>query len=223
MRFYAFLTIVSVLALVLAAPHPQSDRRGVPGQILPASPHESLENYSPVSLSTSTFNSHAEADGKEDEPPVKSPTSALILKATAIGKSALGRSHDEPAAYVDYPLSEYKGKAASFVLRIALEAKSPSDAGFKKLVETVKAAGQLVDSGAAFFSGKTLTKLSRPVIILKKTQKSKLKLGWSDKDLIGMKFNTADISVASSWRGNTTSMVRAYDVEPYHNIDVTSC
>ncbi|GAW01358.1 hypothetical protein LENED_002948 [Lentinula edodes] len=181
MRFYAFLTIVSVLALVLAAPHPQSDRRGVPGQILPASPHESLENYSPVSLSTSTFNSHAEADGKEDEPPVKSPTirvpsGALILKATAIGKSALGRSHDEPAAYVDYPLSEYKGKAASFVLRIALEAKSPSDAGFKKLVETVKAAGQSVDSGAAFFSGKTLTKLSRPVIILKKTQKSKLKL-----------------------------------------------
>ncbi|KAH7873570.1 uncharacterized protein C8R40DRAFT_1172359 [Lentinula edodes] len=182
MRFYAFLTIVSVLALVLAAPHPQSDRRGVPGQILPASPHESLENYSPVSLSTSTFNSHAEADGKEDELPVKSPTirvpsGALILKATAIGKSALGRSHDEPAAYVDYPLSEYKGKADdNLVLRIVLEANSPSDVGFKKLVEAAKVAGRLVDSGAAFFSGKTLTKLSRPVIILRKSQKSKLKL-----------------------------------------------
>ncbi|KAJ3850757.1 hypothetical protein EV368DRAFT_84230 [Lentinula lateritia] len=47
--------------------------------------------------------------------------------------------------------------------------------------------------------------------------------GWSDKGLIGMKFDTADISVASSWRGHTTVVVRTYDVEPYHNIDVTSC
>ncbi|KAJ3868340.1 hypothetical protein EV359DRAFT_60710 [Lentinula novae-zelandiae] len=180
MRFYVVLTIVSVLAAVLAAPRPQFDRGAVSGQISPASPYGNTENYSPVSPLTPTSNSNPEAHASKDGPLVKSPTSALILKATAIGKSVLGRSHDEPAAYVDYPLSEYKGKADSLVLRIVFEARSPSDAGFKKLVETVKAAGQLVDSGAAFFSGKTLTKLSRPVIILRKTQKSKLKLGWSD-------------------------------------------
>ncbi|KAJ4475348.1 hypothetical protein C8J55DRAFT_517926 [Lentinula edodes] len=179
MRFYAVLTIVSVLASVLAAPRPQFDRRGVSGQFSPASPYGNTENYSPVSPLSPTYNFNPNAS--KDRPPVESPTihipsSALILKATAIGKSALGKSHDEPAAYVDYPLSEYKGKADSLVLRIVLEAKSPSDAGFEKLVKTVKAAGQLVDSGAAFFSGKTLTKLSRPVIILRKTQKSKLKL-----------------------------------------------
>ncbi|KAJ3878718.1 hypothetical protein F5051DRAFT_404931, partial [Lentinula edodes] len=72
MRFYAVLTIVSVLASVLAAPRPQFDRGGVSGQISPASPYGNTENYSPVSPLTPTFNSNPEANASKDGPP---PTS----------------------------------------------------------------------------------------------------------------------------------------------------
>ncbi|KAJ3991258.1 hypothetical protein F5050DRAFT_1234774 [Lentinula boryana] len=187
MRFSTVLVIASFLATVSAAPHSQINRRGESGQVSSLSltgPHTSngdqkrTASPSPTD-SIASFESHTSEDEqtallKPANPvQVHIPSGTLLLKSSSIGTKAIARSYENPS-YVDYPLSEYKGKADSFVLRVLLEAGSPSDAGFKKIVGQLKAAGRWVDSGTAFLDD-FKNKLSRPAIVMTK-QKPQLKI-----------------------------------------------
>ncbi|KAJ3736099.1 hypothetical protein DFJ43DRAFT_1203989 [Lentinula guzmanii] len=187
MRFSTVLITASFLTTVFAAPHSQINRRGDSGQVSPVSltgPHTSngdqkrTASPSPTD-SIASFESHTSEDEQTALPKLANPvqvhipSGTLLLKSSSIGAKATARSHEHPS-YVDYPLSEYKGKADDFVLRVLLEARSPSDAGFEKMVGQLKAAGRWVDSGTAFLDD-FKKKLSRPVIVMTK-QKPQLKM-----------------------------------------------
>ncbi|KAJ3782445.1 hypothetical protein GGU11DRAFT_875238 [Lentinula aff. detonsa] len=177
MRFSTVLIIASFLATVFAAPHSQINRRGESGQVSPLSPtgpHTSNGDQKRTASPSLTSEDEQTALPKLANPvQVHIPSGTLLLKSSSIGTQAIARSHEHPS-YVDYPLSEYKGKADDFVLRVLLEARSPSDAGFEKMVGQLKAAGRWVDSGTAFLDD-FKKKLSRPVVVLTK-QKPQLKM-----------------------------------------------